>query len=240
MAGFMPTGIMPTRAISGKALAPPQAPQGGSGLAPPRNDAVRDDVAADEDGNVTPEEQAAYEEFVLNGYELLYEGGEVRPGILELLDEKPDDLMAVLGNVELERFSPVVALAATTTIVVLELVRRYGEDQPDGAIILHGGKDLLEELAEIAGLYGSHDYSEEEMSEAFRMGADLYREAAADIGLVDLDALKAEFAEIVAADREGRSAELLPGLDRQPQRQAQMQPQAQPQRGEGRYDELRG
>ena len=190
MAGIMPTG----------------------GLAPAPQDEV-----PDEEANVTPEEQAAYEEFVLNGYELLYDGGKVRPGILELLDENPEDLLAVIENVDLEQFSPVIALAATATIVVLEVVRRYGEEQPDASIILHGGKDLLEELAEIAGLYGSHDYTEQEMTDAFRMGADLYREAAADMGLVNLDALKAEFEEIVAADREGRTAEVLPGLEQQPE-----------------------
>lgn len=185
------------------------------GIAPqqPPEDVVSDE---EEGGNVGPEEQSAYDEFVLHGYELLYDGGEVNSGILAMLDDEPSDLMAVLKNIGEVDFTPIVALAATATVVVLEVVRRYGEELPDPSVIFKGGQELLENIAEIAGKYGSHDYSEDEVSEAFRMGADLYREAGKDMGLVDMDALKAEFDEIVQADKEGRAAEVLPGIDRGP------------------------
>lgn len=169
----------------------------------------------DETPNVAPEEQAEYERFVRAGFELLYAGGEVRPGILEMLDEDPADLVEVLGNVEeLKQFNPTVALAATAVLVVLEVVRRMGENRPDGAIVLHGGKEILEDIAEIARAAKIHDFDQDELNRAMLMAMDLYREAASAEGLVDLEALKAEFEEIKQADQEGRAEELLPGISR--------------------------
>lgn len=160
--------------------------------------------------NVTPEEQAAYDRFVLDGMSLIYAGGKVRQSILELLDEDPADLVAILGDVgELKQFSPVAALAATTVVLVLELLRRAGDRKPDDAVILHGGKELLEELAHLAGEAGIHDFGQNELNRAFLIGMDLWRECAATAGLIDLGQLKAEFAEIRTADAEGRLGDLL-------------------------------
>lgn len=158
----------------------------------------------EEEPNVTPEEQKAYEGFVADGMLLIYEGGEVRPSILELLDENPADLVAILGDVEaLKEFSPVVALAATATVIVLELVRRAGDQRPEDDIIFHAGREILEDLATLAGEAKIHDFSEQEMNKAFYIALDLYREAAAQEGLIDVDQLKAEFEEIKQADAEG-------------------------------------
>lgn len=158
----------------------------------------------DEDPNVTPEEQKAYEDFVADGLLLIYEGGQVRPSILELLDEDPTDLIEILGDVgDLEKFSPVVALAATAVVIVLELVRRAGENRPDDAIIMHGGKEILEDLANLAEEAKIHDFTPEELNRAWLMGMDLWREAAAAEGLIDTEQLKAEFAAIKEADARG-------------------------------------
>lgn len=170
------------------------------------------ETVPDEAGEAaSPEEQAAYDEFVKTSFSVMYEGGEVRPGILKMLDEDPADLMAVLDNAEeLQQFTPVVALAATAAIVTLKTCEETGEK--DGTIILHGGTAILEDLVEIAGKAGLHDYSEEEMTEAMRMGADLFREAAAEAGIVNLDEAKGEWDEITAADKEGRLGDVLPQL----------------------------
>ena len=155
--------------------------------------------------NVTPEEQEQYDRFVLDGMTLIYEGGKVRQSILDLLDEDPADLVAILGDMdELKQFSPVVALAATSVVLVLELVRRAGDGKPDDAVILHGGKELLEELANLADEAGIHDFSQNELNRAFLIGMDLWRESASSAGLIDVGQLKAEFAEIRTADAEGR------------------------------------
>ena len=54
---------------------------------------------------------------------------------------------------------------------------------------------------------------EDGANKAMLMAADLYREAAASKGLVDEEALKAAFDEVVTADKEGRLGEVLPELD---------------------------
>lgn len=173
----------------------------------------------------TPEEQQAYDEFVKDGFRVMYEGGEVKPRILELLDEDPADLIEVLGDEALKDFSPVVALAATATIIVLEVVRSTGEK--DGTIILHGGKAIMEDIAEIAQKAGIRDYSEEEIGKAFHMAADLFRRAAEEEGLIELDEAKAEWEEIVAADKEGRLGEMIPALANVPE-QPMEPPNGQP------------
>lgn len=169
---------------------------------------VSDDAEMEE---ATPEEQARYEEFVKAGYGVMYEGGEVNPAILKMLDEDPSDLMEVLQNAEeMQQFSPVVALAATAAIITLKACEETGEK--DGAIIMHGGKAILEDIVEVAEKAGIREYSEDDMANAFRMGADLFREAAAEKGIIDLDQAKQEWGEIEAADKEGRLGEVMPQL----------------------------
>lgn len=182
--------------------------------APPPEEMTAESETVPEDAGVeeaTPEEQARYEEFVKTGYGFMYEGGKFNPGVLKLLDEDPSDLMSVLENAEeLQEFSPVVALAAAAALITLKACEKTGEK--DGAIIMHGGKAILEDLVEIAGKAGMRDYSEEEMGQAFRMGADLFREAAAEQGIIDIEQAKGEWDEIVAADKEGRLGEVIPQL----------------------------
>lgn len=182
----------------------------------------------DEEGEAaSPEEQADYEALVTVALEAIYEGGKVRTSILELLDEDPKDLKAMFGEALpldepadparpdgptiWQAQGPVIALAATGVALMLESLRRLGR-QPEGHVILHAGKAIVEELGEVAASAGRKDYSEDELGEAFRKGADLFREAAGAAGMIDMDAVREEFGEIVAADKEGRLGEVVPGL----------------------------
>lgn len=164
-----------------------------------------DVVGEDEDMEpVTPEEQAQFDDFVIDGVAMIYGGGEVKPGILKLLDEDPSDLKKALGDSEVFKdFTPGVALAATTVVLVLELVRGAGKDGFADAVILHGGKRLMEELATVCDEAGIHDFSEDELNRAWFIGLDLYREAATAEGLMDPAGLAAEFEQIKSADAAG-------------------------------------
>lgn len=195
-------------------------------------EAVEGDTVADDDAmpsNVSPEEQQAYEEFVLKGFDLLYANGEVKPEILKLLDDNPEDLKQALGeNLPLDApadpqnpeagtmwdaMQPVIVLAAAAAIITLEVVKSYPEgEQPEGAVIMHGGAQFLEDLAQIAEDAGIHTYTEEEMADAFRRGADIFRDAAEAEGLVDTEEAKQEWGQIVQADQEGRVDEVVPGI----------------------------
>jgi hypothetical protein len=172
-----------------------------------------------EESNVTDEEQAAKDAFVEQGFALMYDGGQVNPYILKLLDDDPTDIREIFGEVlpldddMWATEGPVIALAATAVVIVLEVLRRMGpENQPEGDIIFHGGKEILEDIAEIARVAKKREYTPEELGEAMRKGADLFREAASQEGMIDLDAATAEFDEIVQADREGRINDILPQL----------------------------
>ncbi len=168
----------------------------------------------DGEPNVSPEEQAAYEEFVTTGLEAIYEGGKVKPGILELLDNDPADLIATLGQdiPELgERFNPTVALAATAVVVTLEIIERLPE-KPDGEIIMHGGKAILEELADLANERGG-DFTQEEINQAYLHAVDIYQATGTAAGTVDKELASQEFADILNAQDEGRLDEVVPGLE---------------------------
>lgn len=167
----------------------------------------------DEEPNASPEEQAAYEDFVLAGLALIYEDKQVRPGILKMLDEDPQDLMQILSSAEeLQEFSPVVAVAATAVVIVLEIMRHAGDERPSDELVLHGGAAIVEELVEIQGRIGK-ELSQDDLHRAMSMAMDLYREAGTQAGFVDEGKLKAQFEELVAADKEGRLGEVSPELD---------------------------
>jgi hypothetical protein len=191
--------------LAGTALSPPQA------VEPEQTEAQQPEVeqGADAEPNVSPEEQQQYEDFIKDAMELVYTGGKVNEGILGLLDDDPDDLLKMFGDIpELQQFSPEIALAGATVAVILETIRRGG-DKPDDSILLHAGKEILEDLAELAGKAKVHDFTEEEMNKAVLIALDIYREAGRDEGLVDDDELKAQFAEVQQLDQEGRLGELL-------------------------------
>jgi hypothetical protein len=195
------------------------APAAGGGQAPTGQPGDE----PDQQPNVTPEEQASYDKFVKQGMTLMYGGGQVKPGILHLLDNDPKDLIEIIPELQdKDAGNPVIRLAATAVVVTMQVVRDTGEQ--DGAIILHGGQAILEDLAEIAGKAGIHDYSDDELNEAFRVGADLYREAGKAEGLVNLNEAKDEFGQIVAADKAGKLGSVLPALQQVNNQAAQQQP----------------
>lgn len=188
---------------AGGAPAPPADPN----AAPEENgETVPDNEQGEQ---ASPEEQARYEEFVKTGFDLMYKGGKVSPDIMKMLDDDPSDLTAVLDSPEeLKQFSPVVALAATAAIITLKVCEKTGEK--DGAIILHGGRAILDDLSQIALQAGIKEYSQDEVNQAMHMGADLFRHAAEPLGLVNADEAKQEWGQITAADKEGKLGQVIP------------------------------
>lgn len=183
-------------------------PAGGAPPAPPQ-DGQSSTVPDDHGEQASPEEQARYEEFVKTGFDLMYKGGKVNPDVMKMLDDDPSDLTAVLDNPEeLKQFSPVVALAATAAIITLKVCEKTKEK--DGAIILHGGRAILDDLSQIALQAGIKEYSQDEVNQAMHMGADLFRHAAEPLGLVNTDEAKQEWGQITAADKEGKLGQVIP------------------------------
>lgn len=202
MAGLLgsASGPMTTNSAPAQPAAVTQTPPGTAPAAPDESD---------EDGempNVTPEEQAQYEAFVNNGLEVIYGKGEGESG-------EPGAREDILNRLR-ESSDPIENLANTTVwlVTMLETSAESGGVQLDDAVVMHGGKAMLEELAEVAEAANIHDYSEKEMEGAWYRGLDLYRETATEQGRIDPDMLKQQFGEIEEADRQGRMGDVLPQL----------------------------
>ena len=189
--------------------------QGSSGSQPPADIPPREDVSDDET-NVTPEEQEAYDQFVKNGFELIYtDDGKVRPNVLTLLDNDPNDLKGTLPPEAFARiaevFDPANALASATVSIVLNLVKSAAEAGalPDPAVIYHGGEAIMEDLAEVSQKAGIHDHTEQEMQKAWMTATQLYYQAASELGLIDQADAEQDMQAIRQADESGELQKMM-------------------------------
>lgn len=148
--------------------------------------------------NVSPEEQAQYEEFVGNGLNLIY-------------DEK--GLQKLVTALE-SGGSPIEGLAHTLVGVVSRLEDSAKESGTpiNGDVVLHGSVEIMEGLVEMSETAGIHEYSEEDMESAFFMAADMYRKMKQERGDLPEEQLKADFQTILQAENEGRLEEVVPGV----------------------------
>ena len=147
--------------------------------------------------NVSPEEQAQYDRFVDNAFAVIYDK-KVLPGVLKGLEGD--------GNF-------VDGLAHTTVTIVsrvLDSAKQAGQ-KISGDVLMAAGQQILEDLAETAGKAGIHDFTQDEIDAAYLRAMDLARERMTKSGDVDPKALQTEFAAVIAADRQGRLEEFIPG-----------------------------
>lgn len=148
--------------------------------------------------NVTPEEQAQYDEFVNNAYRIFY-------------SEKtfPEFMARMRAAAEQD---PVEGLAATTVKVVVrveESARRNGKDISDD-VVFHAGVEIMESLADTAAKAGIHEYDAKEVEAASLRAMDMYRVTAGQMGLIDPEQAKRRFSELQQADKAGQLDNILP------------------------------
>ena len=161
----------------------------------------------DGEPNVSPEEQAEYEQFMDNAFKLLYADDAVRPEVLQALQvgepTTPDGPNPAI-----------LALAQAAVTIVQRLddsAREQGKVISDD-VLIHGGMAVVEELGEIADAGKIYDYSEEDLTGAFELAVDMYRPKAIADGRTTEETLKGQFAEINEAESAGRLGDVLPGL----------------------------
>lgn len=234
-------GLLKKRPQDGGAPAP-GPPSGGAGAprpgagpmpgaaGPPPGSAPRPGAGApgeappgEEESNVSPEEQAEYEQFVTNGMQLMYSE--------ELMDQ-------ILQNIE-GKGNPVEGLATSAAMLVMRLEDSAEEQDreisPD--VKFHGGSELLEQMAELAQEAGIHEYSDEEIESAYYLALDTYRATRQEQGKLDMDEINQDMEQLVQADQQGRLDELVPGASAyaerapNPEGLAQQQQQQQPMGG---------
>jgi hypothetical protein len=166
----------------------------------------------------TPEEQALYEKFVQTTAQVMMDGeqnAQFRPEIVNNLRGEFDPQVAKMFEGADPPISdqPADALAVTGVIVTMiaeAQLAQAGTEIPH-EIIYHAGTEVIGQLAEAAEAAGIADFSEEQIGDAFLRALDLYRQSSPN---VDQQALSSEFEEIVAADREGRLDQVLPGASK--------------------------
>lgn len=174
--------------------AEPQAGQGiGAAMGADDSSGSGDSSGSDQGGddsdpqpNVTPEEQAEYNEFVGNGMKLLYQKGqggsmEVAPAVLAQLKGDWKGVEQSLGQIPqeekpLDPKDPVdcLAVATVTLVLALEASAANSQKQLDPAVTFHGGAELLEQLADIDEAASIHDFTPDEMTGAAHRTAMLY------------------------------------------------------------------
>lgn len=174
-------------------------PQPGMMLSDGADQGVAPEESADEEQpNVSPEDQAQYDQFVQNGMELMY-GEQVMPALLKSI-ESTEDPAEGLGN------------AVATLVMRLDDSASKAGQEISGDVKLHAAKELLEQMAELAEEAGIHEYTEEEMESAFYFALDVYRTTRQAEGKINPEEFQGDMQEIQAADQEDRIDEVLPGL----------------------------
>jgi len=149
-------------------------------------------------GNVSPEEQAQYDQFVAQGMKL-YNDPKVMPAILHQIEGNGD---------------PVNGLASATATIVVRLVHSL-KGQPtkmSGDVIYHGGVEILEQLADLGAVTKLHDFTPEEMQQAELRAVDMVRDMLTKSGDIDNEAVMQDFNALVEADKAGALDEMLPGV----------------------------
>lgn len=185
-------GGSPGQSMAGDAMGP------GAPASPMEDAPTAGPGAGEEQPNVSPEEQKEYEQFIDNALSLVYDD-KVLPTVLQRLSGGGD---------------PIEGLAAATVLIVdrLEDSAKKAGRQISPDVLMHGGKEILEDLANLAEQAKIHTFTPEEAEGAYYRALDLYRAMKSQSGELDTEGLKQDFSQIVQADQSGQLEELAPGL----------------------------
>ena len=158
------------------------------------------DWLAGDDQAASPEEQDLYEQFVARAYLLIYE------------DEKVfADLVAML-----KAGDPVTQLATAAAMVVYRVkaaADEAGKELP-GDVVLHAGKEVFEDLAELAWKIGAHDFKTDTkaLEAAWLKAMDQFRLMSEQSGTLDKEAANQDWASLKQADQSGALKQATAGL----------------------------
>lgn len=176
----------------------PQGEQMPQGMQPQRMQRGATDPMNTEgqESNVSPEEQQQYDMFVGNAYKLIFGDERRLQTILQSLKATED---------------PKLNLANATAQVVAAVEQSAAKAgvQLSGDVLLHGGAEIMESLAEAAQKARIHDYNEDEMEGAFYQAVDMYREIGTQQGRVDPKMLQEDWAELEQLDQQGKLGEMM-------------------------------
>lgn len=197
-------------------LAQGQQPQG----QPQQSDPRYTDEHDQDQQMASPEEQAQYEQAMVNAQKLIYTpDNQPQPGILDALksadEQQPQDQQGKALS------PPVSALSYVAVMVVSKLddsAREAGKPLTND-VLREVGTDVIGMLADVAQVTGIHDYSEQELEGATVAAYDMYRDKAIADGRTSEDDLKQQWEGLLQADKEGRLGDYGINQEQQPQQQ---------------------
>jgi hypothetical protein len=161
---------------------------GGGGAMPAP--AQGEEMPAEDQPNVSPEEQAQYEAFVTTALNLITD------------DKAEAALLKSLGGSK----DPILSLASTALNVVkrVEAAAAAKGTEVPGEIILHGGEEIVSALAKMAEAAQIHAYTPKEIEGAFYRAADMYREEKQAAGQIDQKGAAEDIEELKRAEQAGQ------------------------------------
>lgn len=174
------------------------APDSSGGMPGGQGGQMPPEEMPDEESNVTPEEQADYDEFVTNGMKVMY---------------SKDRIKKFLQSIE-GGGNAVKGLANAVSILVMRLeddAKNNGKEF-SGDVMIHAAQELMEQMAELAEAAGIHTFTEEEMESAFYLALDRYRSTRQQAGTLPVDEIKQDVDELRVAEQQGRLEEIAPGI----------------------------
>lgn len=179
--------------IASAAVMPPEMPEEETPEGIPEEESTGDA----QQSNVGQDEQQQYEKFVKDSAAMIYNEKNL-PAILEAISIKTD---------------PKEGLAMAIATVVMRMEDGYeqkGEKiSPD--VLMHGGLEVGELLAELQEAAGVADLQQEELDGVALRALDIYRENRQKQGKLNEEAIKQDFNTILEADKAGKLEEVLPG-----------------------------
>lgn len=147
--------------------------------------------------NVSPEEQASYDELMSMVYQVAYNDIEAT-------------LKAALGAGD-----PAQGLGTTVGDIVSRVIDNANKEGKifDQEVVLNVGAELLEDLADQMKEYDLHDMTEEQMETATYIAAERYRSLQQDKGTVDPNQAAASLENFQSAEAAGELENIAPGLE---------------------------
>lgn len=149
---------------------------------------------------VTPEEQAVYDKFMDNAFNIVY-------------DEKamPDFIKSIQGDGK-----PVEGLASAT-LTVLERLEESAEQAlgkpADRSMMMAVQEEITEDLANLSRVSGQHEFSEQEIGNANNIAALNYGQNLQKAGKLNDQESLDEFMALVEADKAGALDSVMQGIN---------------------------
>lgn len=157
----------------------------------------------------TPEEQEAYDMFVAQAYNLIYDE-KVLPQIVGMLEGEGD---------------PVEGLARAAAMVISR-VKGSAEEagvELSGDVLLHAGTEVLEDLAELSKESGVKDYTQDpdSLEAAYFRALDIFRVELQEAGKLDPEANQRDLEILAALDEQGELENIFSNLANEDTKAAQ-------------------